>query len=322
MSAADSTYHEILEVATKASERSDGATPLTELGWADILAGLGDPDAFAAAFAIARAQGRALTHSTALGSLAAQPYLEATDLNPGRVVAAIARESRLASRVDVLIGDSIGCLVLVDRPGEGAILVDTDALTLLPIDLPGRLVAHQVSFDGDSCLTEISEDRAAAARVRSVALTRIAAASEMLGAAETVLAMAVQYATDREQFGRPIGTFQAVRHLLAWAETDVVALDAVVRQAIRLGDTAPERFDAVLKALAGRNGRQICERALQTFGGIGFTAEHDHHHFHSRVLFLDGLAGSSAVLTHELGTWLRTTGVDPAYPAAVLAGPD
>ena len=78
-------------------------------------------------------------------------------------------------------------------------------------------------------------------------------------------------------------------------------------------------IDEVVKALAGRNGRRACDRALQAFGGIGFTAEHEHHHFHSRVLLLDALLGSSAELTHDLGAWLRRTGADPGYPAAVLA---
>ena len=76
-------------------------------------------------------------------------------------------------------------------------------------------------------------------------------------------------------------------------------------------------FATVAKALAGRNGRRTCERAQQVLGGIGFTAEHDHHHFHSRVLALDGLLGASAALTRQLGAELRSNG-DPGFAAAVL----
>jgi len=120
------------------------------------------------------------------------------------------------------------------------------------------------------------------------------------------------------QFGQPIGTFQAVRHLLAWAKTDCTAIDAVVRKALLLLDRPPPHYGEVLKALAGRNGRRACERSLQVLGGIGFTAEHVHHHHHSRVLALDALLGSSAALTHDLGTWLRTSGDDPRFASAVL----
>lgn len=144
---------------------------------------------------------------------------------------------------------------------------------------------------------------------------------EILGAAERVLEIGTEYASDRDQFGQPIGSFQAVRHMLAWGRTDCIAVEAVAYRAIRLDTSAPQQFGQVLKALAGRNGRRACERALQVLGGIGFTAEHDHHHFHSRILALDALLGTSADLTHQLGTDLRTTGDHPGFPAAVLLSP-
>jgi alkylation response protein AidB-like acyl-CoA dehydrogenase len=87
---------------------------------------------------------------------------------------------------------------------------------------------------------------------------------------------------------------------------------------VRLDAAAPVQFDAVIKALAGRNGRRACERALQVLGAIGFTSDHDHHHHHSRVLALDALLGSANQLTPGLGRWLRTTGRDPGFAEAVL----
>lgn len=74
----------------------------------------------------------------------------------------------------------------------------------------------------------------------------------------------------------------------------------------------------MVKALAGRNGRRACERALQVLGGIGFTAEHGHHHLHSRVLALDALLGTSAQLTDGLGARVRGAGTNPGFTAAVL----
>ena len=115
------------------------------------------------------------------------------------------------------------------------------------------------------------------------------------------LELAVEHATNREQFGQPIGRFQAVRHLLAWAAVECSAIRSVCIEAVRLDAAAPPLFGSLVKALAGRNARRACEHTLQVLGGMGFTAEHSHHRFHGRVLALDSLLGGSDELTHELG---------------------
>jgi alkylation response protein AidB-like acyl-CoA dehydrogenase len=76
--------------------------------------------------------------------------------------------------------------------------------------------------------------------------------------------------------------------------------------------------DAILKALAGRNGKRICENSLQVLGAIGFTTEHEHHRFHSRVLVLDSLLGTSSTLTHQIAVTLRASAgtVPDLYPSA------
>ena len=254
---------------------------LDGLGWFDLLPHLDDPDARDAVFALFRAQGATLGSTVALGALLAHPH---------DAIAAVPGPS--------------GLFVLGD-PGDRPILID-GAYELRPIEQPGRMVLHEV-VGGRPATVDAS-------------LGRLAIACEILGATEAVVALAVQYASDRQQFGEPIGRFQAVRHLLAWARTDVVAIEHVVREGIDIafGPNAPERYDEIVKAIAGRNGRRACERALQVFGGIGFTAEHDHHHFHSRVLALDALLGSSAELTHGLGAWLRTEQRDPQIARYVL----
>jgi hypothetical protein len=321
------TEREYLAAATRAVRTSGGPAALDALGWWDLLPHLDDPDQRTAAFALFRAQGRELASSPALGGLLAQPYLDGTAIAPGTVVATVTRTSPQRGPVHIAVGELDGRRLLVDRPGHGAALIDLDAVTLRPIDVPGRLVLHEVvlpdvtvgALDGSGTTPLVGEtDAAAGARERSTFLGRVALAQEILGAAEAAVALAVGYAGDREQFGQPIGRFQAVRHLLAWARTDCVAVDGVARQTVELDRAAPPHADAVAKALAGRNGRSACQRALQVLGGIGFTAEHDHHHHHGRVLALDALLGTSAQLTAELGTWLRTAG-DPGFAAAALA---
>ena len=312
-------YDEFVGVARQALSNDNGARALIELGWWDLLADLGNDDNRPAAFALFRAQGLELASSPALGGLLAQPYIEITDdLDPGSVVATIPRTSPRRGVVDVAVGDVTDMRLLIHRPGRGIGVVEIDQVHLQAIEVPGRLCLYEVHVDDDHWQPVVTEDVAVPARRRSVALGRIALALEMLGAAEGSLALAVEHAKEREQFGQPIGKFQAVRHLLAWATTDCVAVESAAASAVALDPELPPRFDEIVKALAGRNARRACERALQVLGAIGFTAEHKHHHFHSRVLALDGLLGTSADLTQDLGTWMRTQQTDLLLPGALL----
>jgi hypothetical protein len=309
---------EFLTVARQAVASSDGETALASLGWWELLSALDDPELRPAVYAVFRAQGGALRDSPALGGLLAQPYLDGSDHEAGSVVATVRRHSPARGEVFVLVGPPAGRRLLLDRPGVGATVIDSDAATLRPIEVPGGLTLHEIELEADAFVATIDEPAAAIARERSRVLGRVAISSEILGAAEGALTLAVDYAGQREQFGQPIGGFQAVRHLLAWATTDCVALAATTTEAVRLDRDAPPGFDSALKALAGRNGRRACERSLQVLGGIGFTTELDHHHFHSRVLALDALLGSAAALTRQIGADLREGGEHPGFPEAVL----
>lgn len=312
---------EFLATAGRAVRAGPGDAALDTLGWWDLLCALDDVDARAAVFALFRAQGRELADSPALGGLLALPYLEGSSVPADSVVAAMPRRSRRRGQVWTVVGEIGSRRLLFDDPdARGVVLVPADSVALEPVRVAGRLCVHEVSVDLADHPVWIGESDPRAARSRSRYLGRVAAAAEILGAAEGAVDLAVRYASDRVQFGRPIGTFQAVRHLLAWAQTDCVAVAAVLREAIDLLEDPPPRFGEVTKALAGRNGRRACQRSLQVLGGIGFTAEHPHHHHYSRVLLLDALLGTSAELTTELGAWLRTDGTDPRYPATVLHG--
>jgi len=308
---------EFLAAALQAM-RGPGDLALESLGFWDLVPELDDRDARAAVFASFRAQGRALACSRGLGGILAQPFIEGSPIVPGSVLAAIPRTSRRRGLVWTLVGDADDRAVLFDLPGNGTYVVPAGDIERHRVEVAGRATVHELTVDLASHQPFLTDDLARPARRRSTYLGRMALASEMLGASEQVVAMAVEYAGIREQFGQPIGVFQAVRHLLAWADTDCAAIDSAIRHGVRQLSEAPEHFGAAIKALAGRNARKACERSLQVFGGVGFTEEHDHHHFHSRVLALDALLGSSSELTHSLGSWLRTTSTDPAFAAAVL----
>jgi hypothetical protein len=152
--------------------------------------------------------------------------------------------------------------------------------------------------------------------VDTAALThacRRALAHELLGAVDSMLTSATEYAGVRQQFGQPIGAFQAVKHRLADVYVARQAADAVLQESWR---SDPECTTLAAKALAAHAGALASEHCLQVFGAIGFTLEHDLHRFVRRVRVLDRLYGSEAALRIELGRLLQRRGRVPRPGAA------
>lgn len=130
----------------------------------------------------------------------------------------------------------------------------------------------------------------------------------LVGSARAMLALARQHALDRVQFGRPIASFQAVRHRLA--ET-LVAIEGAEATLGLSGVDDPDLTALLAKAAAGKAALTAAKHCQQVLGGIGFTAEHDLHHHVKRALVLDGLLGSSRELTRRAGAGLRARGSAP-----------
>ncbi len=107
-----------------------------------------------------------------------------------------------------------------------------------------------------------------------------ATAAELCGIADRVIEMAASYARERHQFGKPIGSFQAVKHLLADALLGLdFARPSVYRAACALatGSEDVKRAVSVAKASASEAATNACRAALQAHGAIGYTHEHDLH---------------------------------------------
>lgn len=130
----------------------------------------------------------------------------------------------------------------------------------------------------------------------------------LVGASRAMLSLARQHALDRVQFGRPVASFQAIRHRLA--ET-LVAIEGA--EATLIAATAePDDLSFLLaKAAAGQAALTAARHCQQVLGGIGFTAEHELHRHVKRALVLDGLLGSARELTREAGAALRAKGFAP-----------
>jgi len=124
----------------------------------------------------------------------------------------------------------------------------------------------------------------------------------LVGTGRAMLALARSHALDRVQFGRPLASFQAVRHRLA--ETYVALEGAEAALIAADSSTSPDLSALLAKAAAGQAALTAARHCQQVLGGIGFTAEHGLHRHVRRALALDGLLGSARELTREAGTLL------------------
>jgi alkylation response protein AidB-like acyl-CoA dehydrogenase len=132
----------------------------------------------------------------------------------------------------------------------------------------------------------------------------IAYAADALGAATAVMHMAVEYAKVRRQFDQPIGSFQAVQHLCVDMYETVELARSGVLHALWAADAAlpAEHHLAAVraKAFAGQLAT-VADTAIQVFGGIGYTWEHDAHLYLKRLLGWSTFLGGSDRYLQEVG---------------------
>jgi len=134
------------------------------------------------------------------------------------------------------------------------------------------------------------------------------AAAEMLGGASRVLEMTVEYAKDREQFGRPIGSFQAIKHRCADMLVDVEGMRSTVYWAgwcLSADDPEQSVAASTTKIWTADASKRVMASALQIHGGIGFTWEHDLHFFLKRSQLDQQSFGAAAYHRVRLAGLLR-----------------
>ncbi|HUW02301.1 MAG TPA: acyl-CoA dehydrogenase family protein [Acidimicrobiales bacterium] len=119
----------------------------------------------------------------------------------------------------------------------------------------------------------------------------LAAAAQLIGLSERMLTMTVEYAKERQQFGVPIGSFQAVKHQLADALKDLTFARPAVRRA---AVTMTDRDISMAKAMASDAAETVGRIALQAHGAIGYTVEYDLHLFLKRAWALSRTWGTAA----------------------------
>jgi alkylation response protein AidB-like acyl-CoA dehydrogenase len=157
--------------------------------------------------------------------------------------------------------------------------------------VPTRLIGTQ--GEGDAILS------------RTLDVAAIAQAAEQLGGAERALDMAVDYAKIRHQFGRPIGSFQAIKHRCADLLLEVESLrSAVAYAAAAVAEDSPEVpvVAALVKALASDTYFHVAAENIQIHGGIGFTWEHDAHLYFKRAKASELFLGDASYHRERLAT--------------------
>jgi len=183
-------------------------------------------------------------------------------------------------------GHDLGGTVPLPYAGGSWVVWDRHAVTDGP----------SAALDSDLPLRQV-----AAGEPVPLAAGRVALGWWLLGIGRTMLDLARVHALERVQFGRPLASFQAVRHRLA--ET-LVALDGAEATLV----AAHDDLGALLaKAAAGQAALTAARHCQQVLGGMGFTAEHGLHRHVRRALVLDGLLGSARELTREAGAILLET---------------
>jgi len=151
-----------------------------------------------------------------------------------------------------------------------------------------------------------------------LALSRVAL---MAGCLERVLDLAVNYATEREQFGRSISKFQAIQHTLAIVAAEVAAAKRAADAAIDALEG--ERFTPELAAAKARIGEAVgivAEAVHQVHGAMGFTHEHELHHYTRRLWAWRDEYGNEVTWQRHLGAHIASLGADEVWDFIATPG--
>ncbi len=296
----------------------DMAVVLEELGRA-VHPGPFTSTAVAAVSTVARA-GSTADHATLLPELASGDTIGTLGLTepggrPWEEPATSASElggTWTLSGTKVHVADAEGAQLLFVTARAGAEL----GVFAVRRDAGGLEVAPTPTVDGtrkegtvtlaDTPAIRVGSGDAAEAVAEIVDRLAVAAVVDGVGAASRALEMAVDYAKERQQFGRPIGSFQAVQHLCADMLQTVELGRAGAYYACWAADGAEpaerHRAATMAKAFATDGFYRVGASAIQVFGGVGFTWEHDIHLYYKRLLTLQQAGGGAIEHLEELAS--------------------
>jgi alkylation response protein AidB-like acyl-CoA dehydrogenase len=313
---------------------------LAELGAAGILvpeAHGGSGLALLDAALVAQALGHAVTPSPflssaviapiALGALPgadAKSWLEGIAAGELVVGAAFTESFSVREGAGVALANGLLCgraLMALDAHGADRILlpIGGDRLAVVRSDAKGLTATRLATIDATRCTAEVSFDGAepeavlegaGTAIARALDAGRIALAADALGACEAMIEQSVAYAQQRVQFGRAIGSFQAVKHMCAEMIAALEPARSLLWYAAHsfdaLPNEAPEMACHVLAHIS-EIGREIASTATQVHGGIGWTDEQNLHFWFKRIAVARHLLGGPELLRDRAAALQRLT---------------
>ncbi|GAA4983812.1 hypothetical protein GCM10023205_62150 [Yinghuangia aomiensis] len=287
------------DVAT--ADRADAQKALDALGLDELRRGLPPAAAVQDCALLAEEHGKQPLCTSLLGTGLLAPellrLLGSSAVPGGKPTVAFARDLRFPSgdtdefaAWDCEGADVALCIAADGTVSVGALGVESPSADLL------RPVRHVVDDTEPHILGRLDTD--AHARWQAFALVMVC--GELTGAAASFLDQAVDYAGDRRQYGRPIGSFQSVQHVLADAAVLVEACVSATRYAAWCLDHESPRVALtaarVAKAEANSSARDVVYAGMQVFGGIAQTWEHAAHLYLRKVLAGAGLLATTADL--------------------------
>ena len=246
-----------------------------------------------------------LATGTAVGTVA---ITERNDsLDPAEITMSARREGTgwvlSGNKIFVPYAHAADFIVVVARTGSspadiGLFVMETAApgvriRMLQGLDLTRRVCA--IDLDTVTVSPGAELDGGAELYARLLDIGAVAIAADSLGGMDRALAMAVDYSKVREQFGKPIGSFQALKHAAAEIVTELEPARALLWYAAYAQDAGIEdapRAAAMAKALLCAIYSRGTDRAVLMHGGIGFTWDHDIHLWFKRARFNESFLGS------------------------------
>jgi alkylation response protein AidB-like acyl-CoA dehydrogenase len=219
-------------------------------------------------------------------------------LAAGGTPAVRAEGGTLTGEIAPVLNGAQADVLLVPAVDDG-----TAALFEVPVSAPGLEITPLPSLDHSRSLARVRLAGAAGRRLAGDAgaaldfaadLANLAIAAEQLGGMAACLAMTAEYARIRLAFGRPIGSFQGVKHRLAELWTSWELAHAALRDAARAADERPAEFPraaSVARIAVSASYVDAAVATVQLHGGIGFTWEHDAHLYHKNAVSQHALFG-------------------------------
>jgi 3-oxochol-4-en-24-oyl-CoA dehydrogenase len=222
------------------------------------------------------------------------------------------RDSTVSAAAVPALAEAAADLFLLPS-GDDLVLVRAgDGVSIRTIDSVDQLLAPVIVASLDS--VQVAEVFPGAAGV-AVRIVRLLAAAEAVGGLGACTEMATAYAASREQFGRPIGSFQAIKHHCANMLVDTELATAATWDAARAVGAEAELAATMAAGHALTAYQRVALQNVQVHGGIGYTWEHDAHLYIRRATVLQAFAGDQdalrdKVITLQLGGVRRRQSVD------------